>query len=126
VRPYLLPLLWMALIFAVSSTSNPPGQGGGNAASYAAHFTEFAILALLLARAIGIGMPERGLVVVATAAALIGAAYGLSDEWHQSFVAGRDASLVDASFDAAGALAGAVAWTLVMAIRRGGLSSHSA
>ena len=37
---------------------------------------------------------------------LVGAAYGLLDEWHQTLVPGRDASLGDAVADALGVLLG--------------------
>ena len=40
-----------------------------------------------------------------TAAVLLALAFGATDEWHQSFVAGRDASAVDWLADAAGAIA---------------------
>jgi len=33
---------------------------------------------------------------------IIGTLYGISDEWHQSFVPGRDASIYDLIFDALG------------------------
>ena len=115
----------MLLIFALSSTSNPPGGGGGDTSAYAAHFTEYTILGTLVARAIGIGMPGLGIVVIAVAAAAFSASYGLSDEWHQSFVASRDASIIDAGFDAMGAVLGASLWAAATKMRRGSLSSRS-
>jgi VanZ family protein len=42
-----------------------------------------------------------------------GIAYGLSDEWHQSFVPGRDASLWDALFDALGVAAAAFTYPIL-------------
>jgi VanZ family protein len=44
---------------------------------------------------------------------VIGTIYALSDEWHQSFVPGRDASFWDALFDAAGIGTGAATYDLV-------------
>jgi VanZ family protein len=41
---------------------------------------------------------------------LIGKGYAQSDEWHQSFVPGRDASLWDVLFDIAGVVAGAITY----------------
>ena len=58
----------------------------------AAHATEYAILALLLYRALGREVP----------AFAIGFAYAVSDEIHQEFVRGRHASPFDVSMDAAG------------------------
>jgi VanZ family protein len=45
---------------------------------------------------------------------LIGTGYTLGDEWHQSFVPGRDASLWDALFDAAGVGTGAANYPLIL------------
>jgi VanZ family protein len=44
----------------------------------------------------------------------IGTVYALSDEWHQSFVPGRNASLWDALFDAAGTGTGAATYPLIL------------
>src|SRR3989339_1221696 len=41
---------------------------------------------------------------------VIGTCYGISDEWHQSFVPGRDASLWDVIFDALGVVMAAVTY----------------
>ncbi|MDQ2981740.1 MAG: VanZ family protein [Actinomycetota bacterium] len=57
-----------------------------------AHLTEYAILALLLFRALGREVP----------AFMLGFAYAVSDEIHQEFVRGRHASPFDVSMDAAG------------------------
>jgi VanZ family protein len=61
-----------------------------------AHFTEFAILFLLLIRG-----PMRGRTFMALG---ICALYALMDEGHQRFVADRTASLYDAALDFSGAL----------------------
>ena len=54
--------------------------------------TEYAILALLLFRALGRELP----------AFAFGLAYAISDEIHQHFVRGRHASPIDVAIDAAG------------------------
>jgi VanZ family protein len=87
-------VLWAAVIFALSSI---PGLGtdlGGwdTVLRKCAHATEYAVLALLLYRAIGREWP----------AFLIGFAYAITDEIHQAFVRGRHASPFDVSMDAAG------------------------
>jgi VanZ family protein len=66
----------------------------------AGHFTEYAILALLLRRAIG-GHGSRTLVL----ALVIATAYAATDEFHQTFVPGRTPTPWDVLIDAAGALA---------------------
>jgi VanZ family protein len=60
--------------------------------------TEYAILGLLLLRAVGRELP----------AFLIGVAYAITDEVHQHFVQGRHASPVDVAIDSAGILLGIV------------------
>jgi len=87
-------VLWAAVIFALSSV---PGLGtdlGGwdTVLRKCAHAAEYAILALLLYRALGRELP----------AFMIGLAYAVSDEIHQAFVRGRHASPFDVSMDAAG------------------------
>jgi VanZ family protein len=49
---------------------------------------------------------QRVQVVRLTAAFAITAAYGVSDEWHQSFVPGRYASLTDVVLDVGGGVLG--------------------
>ena len=65
-----------------------------------AHVTEYAILGLLLLRAIGRELP----------AFLIGVGYAITDELHQHFVRGRHASPVDVAIDSTGVLLGILAF----------------
>src|SRR6476660_10286134 len=86
-------VLWAAVIFAFSSV---PSLGTDLGVWYTvlrkcAHATEYAILALLLYRALGRELP----------AFLLGFAYAITDELHQAFVRGRHASPFDVSMDAA-------------------------
>ncbi len=76
---------------------------------YVLHFTVYAVLGALIYWAAGGG--GRGWVM----AALLGALYGATDEYHQSFVPGRDASIKDWTADVAG--------TTVLPIALYGLSS---
>jgi VanZ family protein len=87
-------VLWAAVIFALSSVPDL-GTGLGTwdtVLRKCAHASEYAVLALLLYRAIGRELP----------AFLFGLAYAVSDELHQEFVRGRHASPFDVSMDAAG------------------------
>ena len=91
-------VLWAAVIFAFSSV---PALGTGlgvwdTVLRKGAHMTEYAILGLLLLRAVGREGP----------ALLIGIAYAATDELHQAFVRGRHASPFDVAFDAAGVALG--------------------
>ncbi len=67
------------------------------------HFTEYAILALLVLRALRLSKPERSFLQTAFIALLVAAAYAATDEFHQSFVPSRGASVYDVLIDASGA-----------------------
>jgi VanZ family protein len=86
--------LWAAVIFVLSSIPSL-GTGLGDWDTIlrkGAHTTEYAILALLLLRALGRDAP----------AFLLGLAYAATDELHQHFVRGRHASPFDVAIDAVG------------------------
>jgi VanZ family protein len=79
------------------------------------HFAGYAILGALVVRAIA-GARWSGVTTRAAGLAwIVSAAYGITDEYHQSFVAGRSPSAADWVADAAGAAA-AIA-TVVAAAR---------
>ncbi len=72
------------------------------------NYAEYAGLAVLTARALNRG--GRGVsLAAAVGAAAIAYAYGVTDETHQFFVPGRDASLHDLRSDLAGSMLGALA-----------------
>ncbi len=87
-------VLWAAVIFAFSSVPNLATDLGvwDTILRKCAHASEYAVLAVLLFRALGRNRP----------AFLIGFAYAITDELHQAFVGGRHASPFDVSMDAAG------------------------
>jgi VanZ family protein len=91
-------VLWGALIFALSSVpSLSTGLGTWDTIlRKGAHLTEYAVLGMLLLRALGQVLP----------AFLIGIAYAVTDEIHQHFVRGRHASPFDVAFDATGVAIG--------------------
>jgi VanZ family protein len=96
-----LPVLaWAGLIFGLSAIpSLSTGLGTWDLVlRKCAHATEYAILAVLLWRAL-----RRELAALALAVA-----YAATDEWHQTFVRGRHGSPVDVAIDAAGATLGLV------------------
>ena len=66
-----------------------------------AHASEYMVLGVLLARAVG-ATDWRS----AAAAAALGALYAASDEWHQTFVPGRKGNLGDVALDSAAVLLG--------------------
>jgi VanZ family protein len=81
-----------------------------------AHLTEYAVLATLLFRAFRQQRkddPRPWLSRHARLAMLIVALYAASDEWHQSFVPTREASVVDVMIDTSGGALGLIAiWAL--------------
>lgn len=113
-------VLYLAVIFAGSSVPALPDVPGGDKT---AHIVEYAVLGLLLTRALA---GPRWLSVtfpyVAGAVALA-ALYGLSDECHQAFVPGRQFDVADMLADATGASlsAGALwAWGIIRRSRKTG------
>jgi len=92
----LAPLAWMALIFYLSAEPPRPGPAW---ASIVAHFIEYAVLAALWTWALAPYLGGRALAV----SLVVAAVYAVTDEYHQSFVPGRDADPVDVAVDWAGA-----------------------
>jgi len=98
----------MALIFYMSSMAEPPLPTG--VSDKAAHTAGYALLGALALRAVAgtAGAPLRTWHVVT--AVMLTVAYGVTDEYHQSFVPGRDADVHDIYADAIGAILGSAAW----------------
>lgn len=104
----LLPaVMWMGLIFALSARQTlPPTPGlAENVAAIGGHLGAYGVLAVLLCWGLG-GARIQAMWLGLGIAVL----YGVSDEFHQSFVPGRDASLIDIGWDALGAATALVAW----------------
>jgi VanZ family protein len=98
-------LVWACVIFAFSSEPSL-GTGLGTwdlVLRKLAHLSEYALLGLLLARAV-----RRPAVAVALAAG-----YAVTDEVHQTFVEGRHGAPLDVAIDTVGALVGILAWRVV-------------
>jgi len=96
----LAPLALMALIFYLSAQ---PSVGPELPAwtRIVAHFAEYGVLAALWLWALYPTLGPRALVV----AGVISILYAISDEYHQSFVEGRDSDPLDVIIDAAGVAA---------------------
>jgi VanZ family protein len=125
---WLPPLLWMAGMFWLSTDTFAAEHTGGllwralrelaprvTAVQYAwlhfgirkaAHGTEYAILAVLLLRALRAGAAAAWHWRWATLALLLVAAHAFLDEYHQSFTQSRTASVGDSLLDIAGGLVG--------------------
>jgi VanZ like protein len=105
---------WAALIFALSSIPDlGTGLGGWDLAlRKAAHLAEYAVLGALLARALY--HTVTGWLWLSWVG---GTAYAASDELHQHFVPGRQASLLDLGIDAVGVAVGVLAVRLAHSSR---------
>jgi VanZ family protein len=91
------PLALMGLIFYLSAQE----QVGPDLPAFTrviAHFAEYALLAALWVWALAPALGRRAFA----AAAAISILYAASDEFHQSFIPGRDSSLLDLAIDALG------------------------
>lgn len=110
-----LPVVaYMAGIFIGSSMSDPPVPQ--EVPDVSLHEAAYFGLTLLVIRALAGGRWNRVTGLTLVGAWAIAVAYGVSDEWHQSFVPNRHAELRDLQSDAIGAFAAATvagAWGII-------------
>ena len=90
-------ILWSAVIFTMSSI---PGSNLPGGYSWQGHLTEYAIFSALLFFAIRLDRPPLQAAILAV---LIASVYGVTDEFHQSFVPLRTPDPLDWLTDTAGA-----------------------
>lgn len=139
-RRYLPLVLWMALIFFASTGEFSASNTGlliqpllrwlfprisEERIAFAhflvrkcGHFSEYAILGLLAVRAFitsaHSGMARHWFI----AALLFVSVYAFSDEYHQSFIASRTASIYDSLIDIIGGLSALIVLALLLSRRR--------
>ena len=102
-------MLWMGAIFAVSSIptiATPFDAGYDFTFKQLAHVTEYGILTVLLFSALRVHITHKGHALLT--AVLVAVLYACSDEWHQTFVPGREGRLRDVGIDAVGAVVASV------------------
>jgi VanZ family protein len=119
------PIIWMSIIFLFSTDAFSGDNTGSllrKVISFiypgatqelfdsihfyvrkAGHFTEYAILALLLFRAFRSGARERWRLLWALSSLLIAFLYASLDEFHQTFTRRRTGSVYDSLIDTSGA-----------------------
>lgn len=119
-------VLYMAAIFAVSSMPEPPAPPGIDDKTQ--HFAAYAGLGVVTLRATSGGVITGLRAGAALAAWAIATTFGASDEFHQRFVPGQSADLLDLRADALGAaVAIGAAWLsgiLLRSRRAAGASSR--
>jgi VanZ family protein len=105
------PIVYMAMIFHLSSESNPLPELTEHVWDKILHTIEYGALGALLCRAcVGEGLPLAAAGVCALAATSL---YGGSDEWHQLFTPGRSSDVRDWMADTSGGLLGILSYLLL-------------
>jgi VanZ family protein len=106
-------VLWLLRLVSAGRLSLPAMEEIHFLIRKSAHLTEYAILGTLLWRAFS--APARPLLQTAATALLVAALYACSDEYHQSFVPARTASIRDVAIDTVGAAGGiALCWAVIV------------
>ena len=123
-RFWLPVLIWAGIIFALSATPNlrvAPAADLDFVVRKAGHMFVFGVLAVLIWRALESSAVRHAMVW----SWVLTAGYAASDEFHQSFTAGRHPSPVDVGIDSVGALLFLLALALWLRSRRahGGIMS---
>ena len=102
-------IFWVFLIFGLSSIPNiSPGRIKlPSGSDKIIHYFEYSILALLFYRGLVYDRWNIG-GLVAVVVVIAGAGVALMDEFYQSFIPGRDCSLLDLVADFSGVISGTV------------------
>ena len=82
----------MGAIYLASEQPRLPGPSGVPGFDKLAHFCAYGLMATLWVRALAVSLRPR---TAACLAWLVASAFGVTDEFHQSFVPGRSAELAD-------------------------------
>lgn len=106
-----LPLLGiMTTIFILSHSSGDHLPSGDYGLDKVCHLLAYAALAAAFLHALPPGFREGRFRLTAVVTVLFCLVYGISDEFHQSFIAGRMSSWQDLLADAAGAALLVLIW----------------
>lgn len=97
-------LLFAALMFTISSMSISIGNDPFPFFDKVAHVSEYTIFAILLFRALSGTLNGIDFLWVALLTVIITLGYGMSDEFHQSFVPARTPDIKDLVADGVGAV----------------------
>lgn len=104
---WLPPLAWMGLIFFLSAQPDlprAPGRWLDILLKKTGHAVAYGVLAWLYLRVLGQYFDDARTPTVLRAVSVgLAVAYALSDEYHQTFVPGRNGNLFDVAVDGVGA-----------------------
>ena len=111
-----LPVIALCVAIFVQSSFPPPDFGPAfPLKDKVMHMVAYGLLAVLFYRACRVTWPERlAPVQLLAISVLFASLYGLSDEFHQSFVAARQADALDWVADVAGSILGALGYMWVV------------
>ena len=98
------------MIFCVSSIHGTGAPPPFPFADKLIHIVEYGILGFLVARALAQTKPSLSVKALIGLAVFLCVLYGISDEFHQSFVPLRDADVFDVVADAIGSFFGSVVY----------------
>jgi len=108
----------MGIIFFLSSQSQLPSVVTNfNDNDKVLHTLEYMLFGILFVRALQRSSPKLSFNRLPLYTILFSFIYGLSDEFHQSFVPGREVSLYDALADGIGGFLGVIGWRLLCLIQ---------
>jgi len=108
VKYWLPEAAWMGLIFFVSSVPQGKVVSIFSFQDIVFHIFAYLILALFFSRALKNTNPDITVAQAVIFTIAFGIVYGLSDEFHQSFVPGRSVSGFDVFLDGIGSIAGSI------------------
>jgi VanZ family protein len=106
--PWLPALFYMGLIFIASSQPNLPALYEFPESDKLLHVLLYAPLGFLICYALSRSAPSTNLILFGSFLAFL---CGSTDELHQTFVPGRNASLLDVLADGTGAIIGSFIYT---------------
>lgn len=106
------PFLWAAFIFYLSSIPNLAISSGWSDAWFrvVAHAGEYAVLTVLIFQAMQMHLFQLTRSQLCSLSVVCAIIYAFSDEWHQSFVPTRQASVSDLFVDTGGSILGVLLW----------------
>lgn len=111
-------VLYSGIIFYVSSLTKVPTPQNIPYSDKFCHVVEYSVFGFLLARALWNTKPTLDRSLLITLATVGAFMYGLSDEYHQSFVAGRESGLFDVLADTAGGFLGGLTYTWILNFKK--------
>ncbi len=115
ITSWIAVVVWAAVIYYLSSRSRLPVDATWSVTKLA-HIFEYAVLTLLLIRALDAHRLARSRVLLV--AAMLAVMYAVSDEYHQSFVPNRHPSPVDIVIDSVGISVATLLGSVMYAQRR--------